>query len=52
MGRIITVEIIKGKSLIQTCEDNGLPENRFKEKLKVNINNLNELYIINFTYII
>lgn len=38
-GRRITVEIIKGKSLIQNCEKNALPENRLKEKLKVNINN-------------
>jgi len=52
MGRRITVEIIEGKSLIQTCEDNDLPENRLKEKLKVNINNNFQLYIIHFTYII
>jgi len=52
VGRRITVEIIKGKTLIQTCENSGLPENKFKEKLRVNINKYFQLYIIHFTYII
>lgn len=39
IGRRITVEIIEGKSLIRTCENSVLPENRLKEKLKVIINN-------------
>ncbi|XP_029345465.1 cubilin isoform X2 [Acyrthosiphon pisum] len=34
MGRRITVEIIEEKSLVKNCESNGLPENRFKEKLR------------------
>lgn len=38
-GRRITLEIIKGKKLAQTCESNNLPENALKEKLIVNINN-------------
>lgn len=36
-GRRITVEIIKGKSIAQTCDNYLLPENNLKEKLIVSI---------------
>jgi len=53
VGRRITVEIIEGKSIIQTCANSVLPGSTFKEKLKVNINNNFQLYnIIHFTYIL
>lgn len=34
-GRMITVEVIKGKSIVQTCDSYSLPENVLKEKLVV-----------------
>uniref|UniRef100_A0A2H8TEF1 Cubilin n=1 Tax=Melanaphis sacchari TaxID=742174 RepID=A0A2H8TEF1_9HEMI len=34
-GRMITIEIIKGKSIVQSCDTNLLPENILKEKLLV-----------------
>lgn len=49
MGRRITVEINEGKSIIQPCENSYLAGNRFKEKLKVNINYDFQSYIIHFT---
>lgn len=36
-GRRITVEIIKGKSIAQNCDNYLLPENNLKEKLIVSI---------------
>jgi len=36
-GRMITVEIIKGKSIAQTCDSYLLPENFSKEKLVVSV---------------
>jgi len=38
-GRRITVEIIKGKSLIRSCERNVVPRARLYEQLNVNTNN-------------
>jgi len=36
-GRMITVEIIKGKSIAQSCDTYSLPENDLKEKLIVSV---------------
>lgn len=34
-GRMITIEMIKGKSIALTCDNYQLPENYLKEKLLV-----------------